>query len=407
MSSEKALRDIALSFDLEQLPADFIEDPYPYYRALREHDPVHCCPDGSFLLTRYADLATAYRRPEFISDKKALFRPKFGDGPLYRHHTTSLVFNDPPYHTRVRSLIAGALKPQAVKAMESPLIGLVDGLLDKIEAKGSFDLIEDYAAQIPIEIIGNLLRVPREERGPLRGWSLLILGALEPRISDEALEAGNRAVDDFCEYLKGLVAERRKSLSDDVGDILSRLIIGESDGTRLSEEELLQNCIFLLNAGHETTTNLIGNGIHCLLTHPTELERLKREPELIKPTVEEVLRYESSNQLGNRMVSEDTDLGGKSMPAGTQVTLCIGAANRDPAQFPGPERFDISRTPNNHFAFATGRHACVGMPLARLEGRVAISKMIERFPQLHLAGTAARQPRARFRGFKSVPLQIA
>ena len=405
--SDEALRESALAFDLEHLPPDFIDDPFPYYHALREHDPLHRCPDGSYLLTRYADLATAYRRREFISDKKALFRPKFGDGPLYRHHTTSLVFNDPPYHTRVRSLIAGALKPQAVKAMEEPLASLVDRLLDDVEEKGSFDLIEDYAVQIPIEIIGNLLRVPREERGPLRGWSLLILGALEPRISDEALAAGNRAVEDFCEYLKGLVADRRKNLSDDVGDILSRLIIGEKNGERLTEEELLQNCIFLLNAGHETTTNLIGNGIYCLLTHPEQLQRLKENPGLIKSTVEEVLRYESSNQLGNRMVAEDTELDGVAMPAGTQVTLCIGAANRDPAQFPDSERFDIGRTPNNHFAFATGIHACVGMPLARLEGRVAISKMIDRFPKLRLAGTAVRQPRARFRGFKTVPLKTA
>lgn len=407
MSSAKAPRDIALRFDLEQLPADFIDDPYPYYRALREYDPVHRSPDGSFLLTRYADLATAYRRSEFISDKKELFRPRFGDGSLYRHHTTSLVFNDPPYHSRVRRLIAGALKPQAVKAMESSLVSLVDGLLDKIEAKGRFDLIDDYACQIPVEIIGNLLRIPREERGPLRNWSLLILGALEPRISEDALEAGNRAVDEFCAYLRLLVAERRKNLSEDVGDILSRLIIGEDDGSRLTEEELLQNCIFLLNAGHETTTNLIGNGIHCLLTHPGELQRLKREPGLIKQAVEEVLRYESSNQLGNRMISEETELGGVTMPAGTQVTLGIGAANRDPEQFPNPERFDIARTPNNHFAFATGTHACVGMSLARLEGRIAISKMIERFRKLALVGTPVRYERARFRGFRAVPLEIA
>ncbi len=401
---DRKLRELALGFDLEHLPPGFFDDPYPVYHALRRFDPVHPCSDGSYLLTRYADVALVYRGKQFISDKQALFKPKFGDGPLYRHHTTSLVFNDPPYHTRVRHLIAGALKPQAVRAMEPSLVELVDQLLARIEQKREFDLISDFATKIPIEVIGNLLRVPRDERGPLRNWSLLILGALEPRISDEQLEAGNRAVDEFCDYLRSLIERRRRNLSQDESDILSRLIIGDEGGSRLTEDELLHNCIFLLNAGHETTTNLIGNGIYCLLTHPEELQLLSREPGLIKSAVEEILRFESSNQLGNRLIAEDTELGGVAMPAGTQISICIGAANRDPEQFPEPDRFDITRSPNNHFAFATGIHACVGMSLARLEARVALSKMIDRFPRLRLAGEPVRRRRARFRGFEYVPL---
>ena len=177
----------------------------------------------------------------------------------------------------------------------------------------------------------------------------------------------------------------------------------ESDH-RLTREELLHNCIFLLNAGHETTSNLIGNGVHALLVHPGELARLRAQPQLIRSCVEEVLRYESSNQLGNRVLTEPVELEGEALPEGTQIVMCIGAANRDPAQFPDPEAFEIGRTPNAHLAFGTGIHACVGMSLARLEGRVAIERIFERVPRLALAGSVVRRKRARFRGFASVPL---
>src|SRR5207344_40665 len=206
------------------------------------------------------------------------------------------------------------------------------------------DLIEDFAAQIPVEVIGNLLEVPRDQRAPLRGWSLAILSALEPAPTSDLLDRGNSAVRDFLAYLKGLVDERRSHPRDPESDVLTRLIEGEIDGERLTETELLHNCIFLLNAGHETTTNLIGNGVHALLMHRGEFERLRTDPGLMASAVEELLRYESSNQLGNRMIVEPVEIGGIAMPAGTPVTLCIGAANRDPAQFSNPESFDIGRT---------------------------------------------------------------
>jgi cytochrome P450 len=287
--------------------------------------------------------------------------------------------------------------------MEGDLIRLVDQLLDAIEAKGTFELIADFAAAIPVEVIGNLLDVPHEEREPLRDWSLAILGALEPVISEAAFSRGNRAVKDFLDYLKTLVERRRAKPGNPERDVLTRLIQGEANGERLSEKELLHNCIFLLNAGHETTTNLIGNGLVTLLQHASEKQRLIERPEMIKTAVEEVLRYESSNQLGNRMIVEPVELGGLALPAGTPVTLCIGAANRDPAQFPEPERFDIARNPNRHLAFATGAHQCAGMALARLEGTIAISRFLARFPNYALAGEPVRGGRVRFRGFLSVP----
>jgi len=411
-------KELAAGFDLARLTAEFYADPYPTYLALRENEPVKRMPDGSYVLTRYDDLVTAYKNTKaFSSDKKREFSPKYGASLLYEHHTTSLVFNDPPAHTRVRRLIMGALSPRAIAEMEGDLIALVERLLDSIAAKnqgknqgedqgkdqGRFELIGDFASAIPIEVIGNLLDVPHDEREPLRDWSLAILGALEPVIGPEAFARGNNAVKDFLAYLETLVERRRARPGNPERDVLTRLIQGEANGERLTEKELLHNCIFLLNAGHETTTNLIGNGLVALSEHPAEKRRLIEHPDLIKSAIEEILRYESSNQLGNRMTTERIELGGVTLESGTPVTLCIGAANRDPAQFADPERFDIGRTPNRHLAFATGAHQCAGMALARLEGAIAISRFLKRFPNYALNGEPVRGGRVRFRGFLSVP----
>src|SRR5438552_633402 len=401
-------RELAASFDLEKLTSEFYADPYPTYRALREHEPVKRLPNGSCFLTRYDDLVSAYKNTKlFSSDKKKEFFPKYGTSLLYEHHTTSLVFNDPPAHTRVRRLIMGALSPRAIAGMEPDLIALVDRLLDGIAAKESFELIGDFASAIPVEVIGNLLDVPHEEREGLRDWSLAILGALEPVIGTEVFARGNKAVKDFLGYLEILVAQRRAKPGNPERDVLTRLIQGEDNGERLTQKELLHNCIFLLNAGHETTTNLIGNGLVALSAYHAQKRRLIEQPELIKSAVEEILRFESSNQLGNRMTTSQVELGGVTLAPGTMVTLCIGAANRDPAQFPDPETFDIGRTPNRHLAFATGAHQCAGMALARLEGAIAISRFLARFPRYALDGEPVRGGRVRFRGFLRVPCTVS
>jgi len=400
-------RELAAGFDLENLTPEFYIDPYPTYRALREHAPVKRMPNGAYFLTRYDDLVGAYKSTkQFSSDKKREFLPKYGDSLLYEHHTTSLVFNDPPAHTRVRRLIMGALSPRAIAEMEPDLIALVDRLLDGLAAKGEVELIGDFAAAIPIQVIGNLLDVPMEEREPLRDWSLAILGALEPVIGPEAFARGNKAVQDFLAYLEILVERRRQKPGNAERDVLTRLIQGEDNGERLTSKELLHNCIFLLNAGHETTTNLIGNGLVALAGNPAQKKRLIEQPGLIKTAVEEILRFESSNQLGNRITTEPVELGGVALAAGTPVTLCIGAANRDPRQFPDPETFDVGRTPNRHLAFGTGAHQCAGMALARLEGAIAMARFLARFPDYALSGPPLRGGRARFRGFLKVPCEV-
>jgi cytochrome P450 len=403
MDTEQA-RAIARGFDPNRLSAGFYDNPYDIYSALRTFEPVHRCPDGSYFFSRFAHLDEIYRdRAHFSSDKKAAFGPKFGpDSPLYEHHTRSLVFNDPPYHTRVRRQIVGALSPNALRALEPGVTALVDRLLEQLQERQRVDLIGDFAAAIPIEVIGNLLRVPREDRAPLRGWSLAILGALETELTEEQRSRGNQAVVEFTAYLRGLIAERRRNPLG-ATDLLSRLL----QEAELTESELLQNCVFLLNAGHETTTNLIGNGLYLLLNHPESAERLRSEPSLIGTAIEECLRLESPNQLGNRLVSQRVTVGGVVLEPETYLTLCIGAANRDAEEFPDAERFDIARRPNRHLAFAAGAHACAGMGVARLEAQIALLRTVQRLPRLQLAGGATRAKRARFRGFLSLPAEVS
>ena len=393
-------------FDLRRPPADFIDDPFPWYAALREHDPLHRCPDGSLLLTRYDDCLHVYRNPAVSSDKRNLFAPKFGRTPLYRHHTTSLVFNDPPYHTRVRATLAEALKPRAIEPTVAALERVVATLLDELEARRDVDVIEHFASRVPVEIISTLLTVPDEDRDNLRRWSLAILGALEPELTPEQHAEGNRAVVEFGDYLRALIEHRRAHPAGSPNDVLATLT-ALFDRGELNESELIHNCIFLLNAGHETTTNLIGNGVHCLATHPAAAARLRERPTLIKSAVEEILRFASPNQLGNREVAAATTVGGLHVGPGTQITLCIGAANRDPAQFARPDVFDVERSPNHHLAFASGIHACVGMALARIEGKVAIGALLERFATIELRSAPPVRRRIRFRGLERLDVTLS
>ena len=396
------------SFDLANPPEGFVEDPFPFYDALLAHAPVLKQPDGSVLLCRHEDLDRVYRdTTSFSSDKKAAFGPKFGEGsPLFEHHTTSLVFSDPPLHTRVRKIMTSALTPRAIAKMEPGLVETVDHLLDAMSGRAEVDLIEDFASTIPIQIIGNLLDVPMEERGPLRDWSLAILGALEPSLSAAQLERGHRAVDEFKAYLKDLITRRRANPGDPETDVLTRLIRGEGADAQLSEVELIQNCIFILNAGHETTTNLIGNGLALLHDHPDQLVRLLADRDLIKPAIEEILRVRSPNQLGNRETTRMVEIGGMTIPRGTNLHLVIGAANRDPEVFANPGTFDIARKPNRHLAFAGGPHVCVGLTLARLEGKIAIERFLKRFPEYALLPGRVPGGRIRFRGYAALPARL-
>ena len=390
--------DIA-GFDLMRLPDDFVADPYRYFAALRERSPVHRNADGTFVLTRYDDLAAVYRDPTgWSSDKQADFGPKFGPSPLYEHHTTSVVFTDPPAHTRIRGLFQAAFTRKALEALKPRIEALVDGYLDAFEDRREMDVVEDFSFKLPIEMVCLMLGVPGRDRDLIRGWAVAILTALEPTLDQARLEAGNRAVEDFKAYLRGLVRHRRAHPTDgESGEVLTALMQAEADGQKLSELELLHQCIFMLNAGHETSTNMLSHGVHELLRHPDELRRLRQEPALIGPCVEEILRYQAPIQINNRRSTMEMQVGGTTLPAGSTVHLMIGAANRDPAQFAEPERFDVGRRPNRHLSFGLGVHICAGNSLGRIEGEIAFAKLVRRFPTLHLVGEARLANRIRFR----------
>lgn len=397
----------AASFDLNAIDRTFIDNPYPVLATLREHDPVHINPDGSLYLTRYDDVRAVYQDRTMVSDKTEAFGEKFGPGPLYTHHTTSLIFNDPPYHTTVRKLLAHAFTPRKLAEMEPLIESIVDNLLDDLQGAGDVDFVTAFAMRLPTEVISFMLGVPVEYRHKLRGFSLSILGALDPVISEQRLNNGNAAVAEFSEILGDLINHRRSHPEGaGQGEVLEALIFGEFDGRRLTQEELIQNCIFLLNAGHETTTSLMANGVGMLLQVPDQYRLLRNHPEHMETAIEEILRYESPLQIGNRLTSVETEIGGKIIPAGTYIHTSIAGANRDPEVFAQPDTIDFTRKPNKHISFITGIHVCLGATLARYEGKIAFSKLIERFPEITPAGLPERMPLARFRGYSNLPVRL-
>ncbi|ASP19356.1 vitamin D(3) 25-hydroxylase [Antarctobacter heliothermus] len=398
--------DIA-GFDLNTIGPDFIENPHPVLHRLRSESPIHRNADGSVYLTRHDDCTKVYQSLDMLSDKTEAFGEKFGRCPLHTHHTTSLIFNDPPYHTVVRKLISGAFTPRKLAEFEPLIGGIVDRLLDRVEDLGELDLIEDFAKELPTEIISFMLGIPPEYRARLRGYSLAILGALDPVVPADRLAAGNTAVTEFGEILGDLIDHRRRNPDGaHEGEVLEALIFGEHDGRRLTQEELIQNCIFLLNAGHETTTSFVGNSIGLLLDSPDQHRLLLDDPTLIAPAVEEFLRVESPLQIGNRLAGEDIALSDGVLPKGTYIHTSIAGANRDPKVFPDPDRVDITRKPNRHIAFISGIHVCLGASLARVEGRIALGRFVQRFPNMTSNGQRTRVPLARFRGYATLPIRL-
>ena len=405
--SEAQEKEVALGFDLETFDKGFIDNPYPAYRALRRHNPVCRLPDGTYFISRYRDLVTIFRDPDrFISDKKIDFKKKFGDSPLFEHHTTSVVFNDPPIHTRMRALMTPFFSTHALSTLQPRVETFVDALCDGVGDKGQFDLMTDFAQALPLNLVGDMLGVPADERARLADWAVLILGALEPSLTEENFKKGCDAVDEFKDYLRALIASKRsaKTPRDDF-DVLGALVDAETLEGKLSELELLHNCIFLLNAGQDTTTSLIVNGVEALFRFPEALDMLRRRPELIETAVDEMLRLESPLQIGNRKCVVDFDLDGHEIPEGAFLHIGVACANHDETVFDNAERLEIERYPNKHLAFGKGIHTCAGNALGRLEAQVAIGKLLERFPDLTPTGPLVRGPRARFRSVLSYPMR--
>ena len=396
--------------DVQFNPMDpaFVADPYPTYRRLRAEDPVHHSPLGFWVLTRYPDVMSTLRDPRLIKEPIAAFvAARFGMTAPPPGLGLSMLDRDPPDHTRLRGLVSKAFTPKALESLRPGIQKIVDDLLADAAGRGQMDLIEEFAYPIPVRVICEMLGVPVRDHERFKGWGLDIARGLDAIMLPPDSEVGQRSVSGrraLAEYFRELIAERRTAPRE---DMLSALIAAEEAGDKLNEEELLASCILLLVAGHETTVNLIGNGTLALLRHPDQLQKLRENPGLIGTAVEELLRFDGPVQRTARIPSEDLTIGGRTIPKGEMVMPFLGAADRDPAQFPDPDRLDITRADNRHIAFGMGIHFCLGAPLARMEGQIAINTLLARLPKLALA---TDQPQFRqsltLRGLQALPVSF-
>lgn len=378
-------RDLIRLFQPEMVP-----DPYPVYARLRETDPVYWDPaSSSWVLTRYADVASALHHPRLSSARAGAMQAQAGRpglDPLFDFVGRMMPVTDPPQHTRLRGLVNKCFTPHAVAALEPFIQGLVDQLLDRAASQGRMEVIHEFAFPLPAAVICRLLGAPVSDTARIKqlcdNLMLFIKGALA-ETTDEEFRCSLQAAQDLTAYFRPLVAQRRQ---EPASDLLSALARVEDQGQRLSDEDLYANASLMLQAGHESTVSLIGNGLLALLRFPDQWQKLRDNPSLIANAVEEFLRYEAPIHYIQRQATEDMEIGGKRIEQGQMVSLMLGAANRDPAQFPDPDRLDVARLPNKHLAFGAGPHFCLGAPLARLEARLAFAGLLRRFPKLGLAG---------------------
>lgn len=406
----------AIDFFSVVMTPEFREDPYAFFDELRASEPIHQTPFGVYLLSRHADATAVVRDPKLSNDERNsdLFRTFQETNPIPPELSLDMdrvvmLFLDPPDHTRLRGLVSKGFTPRMVERLRARIQQIVDERLDAVATRGDgqMDLVTDLAYPLPVEIICELLGVPVEDQETFASWSGELAGAIDPDplISPEQRVRIKVAGDAFIEYFASLIEQRRAQPAD---DLLSAMIAAEEDGDRLNEEELLGTALFLLIAGHETTVNLIGNGTLALLRHPDELERLRRDPALDRNAVEELLRYDSPVQITQRITVSDYDVGGVTLPSGQNLVPLLGAANRDPAVFPEPDRLDLGReNAHRHVAFGGGHHFCLGAALARLEGAIAIGSLVRRFPRIELAGDPVRRTTFTLRGLEHLPVTVA
>src|SRR5580704_9150910 len=391
------------------LSPDFIRDPYPHYERLRSTDPMHVTPFGAFLASRHAEVSLVLRDKrfgkDFVDRTVRRYGPQVMEEPVFRSMRHWMLQQDPPDHTRLRGLVVKAFTARRVEDMRPRIQAIVDETLDRVAPRGRMDLIEDFAFRLPVTIICDMLGIPSDHRevfytSSRNGGRLLDPVPLSPAEIAEA-NTGNAAAQ---MYFQQLFELRRKNPGD---DLTTQLVQAEEDGSKLSNEELTANIILLFGAGHETTVNLIGNGLLALHRNPDQLALLKANPALITNAIEEFLRYDSSVQMTGRVALEDIDdLGGKKIPKGESVLCLLGSANRDPAVYPDrPDRLDITRSNVRPLSFGGGIHFCLGAQLARIEAEVAIATLLRRLPDLRLdnAETPEWRPTFVLRGLKNLP----
>jgi len=406
MSAQNLLSEIDLR------SREFRVDPYPIYDLLRQYAPVVFRDElNMWVVSRYADVTAILRDRRFgrtidhvLTREQRGLPPK----PQYRRafdmlSENSMFDKEPPDHTRLRGLVHKAFTPRRVENLREAVQSTADMLLDEVQSKGSMDVLADFAVPLPVTVIAELLGVPEEERGPLRNWSQTIVAMYELAPTAEQERAAIQAATEFTEYLHKLAAQRRQQPKD---DLMTALVEAEEAGDRLSEDELIATCILLLNAGHEATVNVIGNGLYALFRNPDQLQLLQENPSLNTGAVEELLRYDTPLQLFRRFALEDVPFGDVTFRQGQEIALLFGSANRDPERFPNPDAVDISRSENPHIAFSLGVHYCLGAPLARMELQIAFATLMRRFPDLALAQEPQYRDSVVIRGLESLQVNF-
>jgi pimeloyl-[acyl-carrier protein] synthase len=384
-------------FETELVSEDFVRDPYPLLRQVRELDPVHWSDAiGGWLLTRYDDILVSFKDTDRFSNENRLGkaveylpverRARFK--PFEDHYATKgLLHSDPPDHTRMRGVILKDFTPGVVERMRPSIQAVVDGLLDEAERQGGMDVVSGLAAALPVGVIAEMLGVPPTDRHLFKHWTDMILGFQGVnKPSEECLARAQQGLMELRPYLADMIADRRRNPR---ADLMSKFA-AEAAAGRMSEAELINTCVTLFTAGHETTLSLISNTVLLLLQHPDQLAILRGEPDLLKPMIEEALRYESPVSRQTRLMKQDAELGGKTLRKGEIVFQMLNAANRDPAHFADPDAFAIRRPDNRHIAFGYGPHFCIGATLSRTEGAIAIGTLLRRFPGLRLIDDVPR-----------------
>lgn len=391
------------------LTPEFHANPYPFYQRMRETDPVHLSPLGLWVLTRYDDCVTSLRDPRFGRDGfEAILSAQYGEESETGRLPRSMLFRDPPDHTRLRALVNRAFTPRVIEGMRGQIQAVVDRLLDRVERRGHMDVIADLAYPLPVTVICDMLGVPVGDHEQMRDWSSDIIRSLDAigiPSDDSVVERGRVGRRGIAEYFRALLPERRRHPR---ADLLSSLIAVEEQGDRLTEGELLATCVLLFIAGHETTVNLIGNGVALLTRNPDQLDALRHAPRRWPDAVDEVLRFDSPVQRTARLAHRTVEIAGERVQAGEVVIALLGGANRDPAVFTDPQRFDVTRADaGRHLAFSAGIHYCVGAALAKMEGEVGLRALFDRFPDLALTVPPHRRPSPVLRGYDAMPAVLS
>jgi cytochrome P450 len=402
---------MAIEFD----PTDpaFQADPYATYARLRREAPVlrFDTPVGpGWFLSRHADCAAVLRDPRVSAAKVPLGMLPQGPvdpatlHPVARAYLGTMLFLDPPAHTRLRQLVSKAFTPRMIEALRPRIERIADELLAPAEASGRLEWMADFAILLPVFVIGELLGVPKQDHGQLKAWSNAAAAILDGTLGPATFARAVPAIQALQTYMGELLELRRAQPRD---DLLTALVRAQERDDRLADHEILATAILLLAAGHETTTNLLGNGLLALLRDPAALERLRREPGLVRSAVEELLRFDSPVQITSRRPLEDVEIAGQRFARGEEIAVSLGASNRDPAVFAEPDRLDLARAPNPHLAFGHGVHFCLGASLARLEAEVAFTRLFARFSKIEQVGDPPRmRPGLVFHGLESLSLRL-